>query len=263
VGARLTWSGDPKTVGSGSQEIVESRPYDTIVSRLDFGAQGKAKAAFRFLPDGDGTRVTWSCDVDLGRSPVARYFGLMLEGMIAPDYERGLANLKGLAESLPKADFADLKAEVITVSPVTVAYVTARSRQEEKAITSAITVAYAQVGKFLASEKLKMAGAPLTINTRWEDGEYEFEAAIPVEKAPERGVASTSAVKVKETYAGRAIRVAHKGSYHDLPETYAKLYAYAAATGHDAAGPTWDEYVSDPGTTPEADVLTNVYLPIR
>jgi len=263
VGSRLTWSGDPKTVGSGSQVIVVSHPYDTVVSGLDFGAQGKAKAAFHLSPDGTGTKVTWSCDMDLGMNPVNRYFGLMFDGMIGPEYEEGLANLKKLAEGLPKADFADLKAEVITVTPVTVAYVAAKSSQEEKAVASAIGVAYAQVGKFLASEKLKMAGAPLTINTKWGDGEYEFEAAIPVDKMPERPVPTSSAVQVKATWAGRAIKVEHKGPYHDLPETYAKMYAYAAASGHDAAGPTWDEYVSDPGSTPETDVVTNIYLPIR
>ena len=263
VGAKFSWSGDPKTVGSGSQEITESRPYDTVVSSLDFGDKGKAIASYLLAPEGDGTKITWSLDATLGMSPVGRYFGLLFDRMIGPDYEKGLANLKALAESLPKADFSDLKTEIVSVSPVTVAYVEAKSSQDDRAIASAIGAAYARVGEFLAARKLRQAGAPLTINTKWSDGEYEFEAAIPLNKAPAGQIPAGSPVKVKETYGGRAIKVAHRGPYHDLAQTYDKLHAYAAASGHEASGPTWDEYVSDPGNTPEAELITNIYLPIR
>ncbi len=263
VGAKMSWSGDPKTVGSGSQEIVESRRFETVVTQLDFGGQGKATARFDLAPEGSGTKITWGLDADLGMSPVGRYFGLMFDKRIGPDYEKGLANLKKLAEALPKADFADLKTEIITASPVTVAYVAAKSSQDQKVIGAAIGAAYAQVGKFLAAEKLHQAGPPLTINTKWSDGEYEFEAAIPLDKTPARPVAAASPVKVKDTYSGRAIKIVHTGAYRDLAQTYDKLYAYVAANGMEVAGPTWDEYVSDPGKTPEADLITNIYMPIR
>jgi len=259
----LSWSGDPKTVGSGSQEITESRPYDTVVTALDFGGKGKAIASFVLAGEGSGTKITWSLDADLGMSPIGRYFGLLFDKMVGPDYELGLANLKGLAESLPKTDFADLKTEIVTVSPVNVAYVAAKSGQDDKGIAGAIGAAYGQVGKFMAARKLQQAGPPLTINTKWGDGAYEFEAAIPLTKAPAGAIPPGSPVQVKETYAGRAIKVAHRGAYRDLTLTYEKLHAYAAANGHEAAGPTWDEYVSDPGSTPETDLLTNIYMPIR
>src|SRR2546425_4588479 len=45
-GAKMSWSGDEKTVGSGSQEIIESRPFEAVTTSLDFGMQGKATATF-------------------------------------------------------------------------------------------------------------------------------------------------------------------------------------------------------------------------
>lgn len=33
--------------------------------------------------------------------------------------------------------------------------------------------------------------------------------------------------------------------------------------GYEPAGPPWDEYMSDPGTTPEPGLITHIYLPIR
>jgi uncharacterized protein YndB with AHSA1/START domain len=102
VGARLVWDGDPAGVGSGEQEIVESRFAELVTTRMDFGPQGSATGHFRLSPEGDGTRVVWTFDMDLGFNPVGRYFGPFFDQMLGPDYERGLANLKRLCEALPK-----------------------------------------------------------------------------------------------------------------------------------------------------------------
>jgi effector-binding domain-containing protein len=45
--------------------------------------------------------------------------------------------------------------------------------------------------------------------------------------------------------------------------TYDKLQAFMAARGYEANGAPWDEYVSDPGNTPEAELITNIYQPVK
>jgi hypothetical protein len=97
VGARMSWvSGDPE-VGSGTNEIVESRSPDLIRTRLDFGGQ-LAEATFTFEPADGATRVTWGFDGDLGDNPVMRFVGLMFDRWIGGDYEKGLARLKEVME---------------------------------------------------------------------------------------------------------------------------------------------------------------------
>lgn len=263
AGAKMTWSGDPAKSGSGSQEIVESRPWELVRTSLDFGMQGKATAQFTLTPEGTSTRVTWGFATDLGMNPVNRYLGLMIGRMVGADYEKGLAGLKKLAEGLPKADFSDLEVETVEAAPVTVAWVSASSARDEKAIGAAIGSAYAQVGRFMAARGLKQSAPPITITTKWTDSVYEFEAAIPVDRSPEREVPAASPVQIKQTYAGRALRAIHRGAYGGLPATYDKLAAYAAAYAHEAAGPTWDQYLTDPGNTPEAGLVTHIYMPIR
>ncbi|HEV8701591.1 MAG TPA: SRPBCC family protein [Candidatus Polarisedimenticolia bacterium] len=263
VGAKMSWAGDPKKAGSGSQEIVESRPYELVRTRLDFGSEGKADAQFTLTPEGTGTRVTWGFETDLGMNPVSRYFGLMIDRMVGSDFEKGLAGLKKLAESLPKADFSTLEIETVEVAPVTVAYVSTSSTWDDKAIAAANGSAYAQIGRFLTAQRLKQSAAPITINTRWSDTEYEFDAAIPVDRAPEREVPPSSPVRIKQTYAGTALQAIHRGGRLDIPATCEKLAAYAAACGRETAGPTWDQYSADPGSTPEAEPVTHVYMPIR
>jgi effector-binding domain-containing protein len=263
VGAKMSWVGDPKSVGSGSQEIVESRPYELVKAALDFGDQGKATAQFVLAKEGSGTRVTWGFDTDLGMNPVARYFGLMFDSMIGKDYEKGLAGLKALAESLPRADFEGLAVEHVDVAPVTVAYVEATSSKDEKAIAAAIGAGYAEVQRFMKPHGLSPAGAPLTIDTRWDEAGYAFDAALPVDREPAKPVAPDSKVKVKKTYAGKALKVVHKGAYRELPSTYDRLFAYAAAHGLERNGPSFSEYVSDPGSTPEPELVTIVYVPVK
>jgi len=263
AGAKMSWVGDEKTVGSGSQEIIESRPFEVVRTSLDFGGQGMATAQFTLASEGDGAKVTWGFDTDLGMNPISRYFGLMFDGMIGKDYEKGLQGLKTLAESLPKADFADLQIEMVQVTPVTVAYVPAKSGKNEQAIAQAIGGAYARVGRFMSANGLKQASPPITINTKWDDSGYVFDAAIPLDKTPDRDVPTGSPVQVKQTYGGKALKVVHRGPYRDKPGTYDKLMAYTAAHGYESAGPPWDEYVSDPGNTPEPELITLVFMPVR
>jgi effector-binding domain-containing protein len=186
-----------------------------------------------------------------------------MDRMIGPDYEKGLANLKTFAESLPKADFADLPVTIVDATPMTVAYVSSQSSKDTMQIGEAIGAAYAKVVAFMKTNGLKQAGAPITINTRWDDTGYGFDAGIPVDKAPVKEIPADSPVKVKQTYAGKTLKVVYKGPYGGMPPSYQKLESFMAARGYESAGPCWDECVSDPGTTPEAELITNIYQPVK
>jgi len=100
VGCEMVWTSDNSEVGNGSQKIIESTPPTHVKTSLDFGMNGAAFATFDLTEQGDSTKVVWGLDSEMS-GPVARWFGLAMDGMIGPDYEQGLASLKKLAESLP------------------------------------------------------------------------------------------------------------------------------------------------------------------
>jgi hypothetical protein len=102
-GAKMSWVGDPSTLGSGSQTITASQTDDRVEAAVDFGQGVPAKQVFSLAAGVSGTMVTWGIDVDLGMNPVSRYFGLMFDGMIGKDFDKGLANLKKHVEALPKS----------------------------------------------------------------------------------------------------------------------------------------------------------------
>ena len=103
VGARMEWSSDNPDVGAGSQQIIAVEPGRAVTSTLDFGMDNPTTSKMVLLPDGAATRATWTLETDLSGSLVGRYFGLALDRMVGPDYEKGLAQLKALAESTAPA----------------------------------------------------------------------------------------------------------------------------------------------------------------
>lgn len=107
VGQTLNWESGDKRVGTGSMSIAAIEPDSRVDMAIAFVGQGTALASVVLEPAGTGTKVTWGLDTDLGFNPIARYFGMMMDGMVGPDYEKGLARLKAVAEAPPPPPVAD------------------------------------------------------------------------------------------------------------------------------------------------------------
>ncbi|WP_224816578.1 SRPBCC family protein [Hasllibacter sp. MH4015] len=99
VGNVMEWTSEHPNVGNGRQEITHVVENERVMTALDFGDMGTADAWWQLAPDGDGTRVVWGLDADMGGGPVGRWFGLMMDRWVGADYERGLARLQETVES--------------------------------------------------------------------------------------------------------------------------------------------------------------------
>ena len=259
-GATVTWDG--AIVGSGTQTIVESRPFEYVDIAINPGETGEARTWFRLEPGIGTTIVHWGFEADHGMNIVGRYFASMLGSVVARDYEAGLANLEELAESLPAADFSDIEIEHLIVEPVKIAYLSTSARREPGEIAEAMGNAYFEILNFIDDNNLGDAGAPLAITRTFVGADMLFDAAIPV-----RGVTDTTpmdgpGVRIGTTYGGPAIRVRHVGSYRNLTLTHRKIAAYLAAHGIERNGASWESYVSDPAKVAEENLLTYVYYPV-
>lgn len=260
-GAIVTWDGT--ILGTGTQVITESRPVEYVEIAISPGEPGEAKSWFKLTPGVGTTIVSWGFEADYGMNIVGRYFASMLGGVVARDYNIGLARLKDLAESLPGADFGDIEIEHIVVEALDIAYLPATSRPEPAAIADAMGKAYFQILRFIDQHGLSDAGAPLSITRDFERAEIVFDAAIPVRGLSADTPHDDPGVKITQTYAGPVVRVRHIGSYRLLTTTHRKISAYLAALGIERNGAAWESYVSDPGNVPEQELLTFVYYPIK
>ena len=269
VGAHYTWQGNDK-VGSGAQEITASTPYSQMKNRLSFaGFDQPSVASFDVDAEGPVTHVIWGVQIKLGGNPIAHYFGLLMDRQIGPDYERGLARLKALAESGPKTDLSALDVKLVDGKPQTYAYVSGSSTTDSDAIAKALGAAYGQVGVFMAASGLKQAGAPIAVTRRWDYQAkvYDFDAGIPLDRddaqAPPTVNGKPNPVKIAQTYAGATLKVEHRGSYKEMGKTYDLIDAFKTAYALQDNGLSWEQYVSDPGKTPEAQLLTDIYVPVK
>ena len=99
VGSRYSWSGNRK-VGEGSMEITGVEENSRVEMDLEFLRPFKARnqVSLTLRPVDHGTHVTWAMS---GRNTLGtRVMGIFksMDSLMGPDFEKGLAKLKGLAE---------------------------------------------------------------------------------------------------------------------------------------------------------------------
>jgi hypothetical protein len=100
VGATNSWSGN-KDVGEGRQTIIDSKPNELVRLKLEFlkPMEDTATSEIHLQPAGAGTTVTWSMSGSKNYMAKVMCMFMSMDKMIGGDFERGLANLKALAES--------------------------------------------------------------------------------------------------------------------------------------------------------------------
>ena len=98
-GMGAKWSWVSKSEGTGNMEFTRVEPDRAVEYALVFADYNmRSTGALRLEPAGNATRVTWTNTGDVGGNPVKHYLAIMMDRMVGPDFEAGLANLKALAE---------------------------------------------------------------------------------------------------------------------------------------------------------------------
>lgn len=100
VGTIMRWSGNHE-VGAGSMTITDNDPNRYIAIRLDFIEPMEATnhTKFTFTPEGDSTIVKWTMTGKNSFSGKAASLVFDMEKMIGEQFEKGLKNLKSIAEN--------------------------------------------------------------------------------------------------------------------------------------------------------------------
>ena len=104
TGAMMSWAGNDK-VGEGKMTVVESRPDQAVKLKVDFVKpfEGTSNSEFGFKPEGDKTAVTWTMTAHHNFLEKAMCLVMNGKKMIGDDMEKGLAQLKSVAESSSSA----------------------------------------------------------------------------------------------------------------------------------------------------------------
>lgn len=96
VGATYEWKGDKAGSGKTTHTVLEDPKLVETEIEMYEPMMDSFSSDYILEPSGEGTNVTWNFDQDL--TYFARYFGLMMDGMLGAQFEQGLKNLKEYVE---------------------------------------------------------------------------------------------------------------------------------------------------------------------
>jgi effector-binding domain-containing protein len=212
------------------------------------------------------TEVTWGFDTDVSEGKgvfgtmMGKYFGLFLDKWLGADYQQGMNAFKQFVETLPASDFAGSRIEIVTAEPVEILFVSGTSSQDASDIADALGAAFAEIGSYISENNIQMAGQPMAVTRSWDENGYRFDAALPVNQIPD-DVAGN--VQSGVSPSGRAVRYTHVGPYDQMLPAYEELASFMAANGLKEGPVSWEHYISDPGDTPAAEIITHIYFLIE
>ncbi len=262
VGAKQSWVSEDPNVGAGSQEIIEAQPYQRIRIRLIFsGFDADNYSSYVLQPEGNGTRLTWHYDASFNGNLLGRYFGLILDKMIGPDYEQGLQKLKALVETLPPVAADTRAVEVAELSAKPIVYLSGVTPAAQA--MPALVAALGELRAYFAAHGLIEAEPPLAITREFNDEarNWSFEAALVPTQAVT--IEDQSRIRAGVSYAGHALRMVYRGPYADMDEAYNQLMAFKTTAGLEDNGASWEQYPTDPTSTADAERVTHIYWPVK
>lgn len=166
-------------------------------------------------------------------------------------------------------DSNQIQPERVEVQPILALQIASSSGSDPREISDAMKEAFDELHRVSQAHGVQFTGPPRAIYTAYSPEGTEFTVALPI-AAEVSGDMGDTAVTVSEVPGGEALRFVHEGPYPKLAETYGKITDWMKANAMLATEadwakymPMWEEYVSDPASTPADDLVTHIYVPLR
>ena len=255
VGTSWEWEG--KVFGNGRMVLTETTPGQGIAYDLAFD-HGKYQSKGRIILESraDSVKVSWLDEGNLGWSPINRYFGLFMDRMMGPDFEKGLAKLKTIAEA--RRDWPAVDETVYPERKV----IMVTDSAGPKDYGSVMARAFGELYGFLQSHKLKPDGDAFATYLRWDSVTYFSVMNICVPVAGE--VAGAGRVRFATIPETRYARAVYFGDYAKIEPAYRALEIYIKEAGRTEIGGPSELYKTSPVIEKDtAKWETHVLFPIR
>lgn len=156
----------------------------------------------------------------------------------------------------------------VEVTPIVAVQLCGESASEPADIARAMCEGFSHLMDFMKRKSIVMSGPPRAIYTAYGPEGTKFILAVPINHSP--SVQPEHGVFIGSVAGSSALRFTHVGPYRNLMATYGRITEYLLAKGMMKSEndwqefmPMWEEYLNDPETTPEADLVTRIYLPLN
>jgi effector-binding domain-containing protein len=257
VGATYGWAGE--LIGAGGMELLEVRD-DALVMEINFVKPFKSTAdvGFFFKDHGDTTEVRWYMD---GHLPFYLFWMTSkMETFIGMDYERGLLMLKEYLETGGVASFVFIEG---VLSMQEQKYIGIPRDCKIKDIGELMKRDFETLYEFMRERSVSLDITPFSIYHTFDifKGETKYVACIPFDgetDIPEGWV--RSAIQKHD-----ALKTMHKGRYMHLGNAWMTAMTFARwkkiKLSRSPVG--YEYYLNNPYETPEEELITEIYIPLR
>ncbi len=272
AGAKVSWTSANETIGSGNYTVATNPAAEqdkSVTWDVQNNWRGNDKRfSFDIEPSENGktSKVTMAYDVDFGWNLLARVSGLYLQGDPATQMSFQLSRLQNMLATFPTVDYKDQDIQIKDVAPVPVLFVSTTAKRTLDDVADATNKAMDQINAVIKKEKLTATGPRRTITTNWGDENYDFDVAVPVDRADAQ---VADPVKAGTGYGGKALETSFTGSAAQLPLMRLVLKAYAYTHGYlfdessEGNGRFFDEKTTADPNAGDDQQTYNVYLPIQ
>jgi effector-binding domain-containing protein len=117
------------------------------------------------------------------------------------------------------------------------------------------------VEAYVAKAGLKTDGLPMTIFTATDDKGFDYQAAIPLAEPPKDP--PQGGIESGQSPDGRALKFVHRGSYDALDDTYEAITNYLDDKRLESRNILIEQYVTDPTTTDEKNLIIEVLVLVK
>ena len=253
IDATMRWTSIKN--GNGYMTIIESVPYERVVSTLDFGMPGTTNI-FLLKENQGATKVTWVVNIENLAYPMGRYIGMMIKSSMPAIFDQGLAKLKEVTEAMPDPpalQVTEFKERMV---------LSVLDSCNWSDIGAKMGQMFGEIMALQAKTKYQQVGAPLSMYHKWDEiAQFTvFENCIPVDKE----VAGKGRVQFKVLPSMKVVMGTHFGSYESTMYIYLAMDEYMKDFGLEQVGGPIEEYVTDPMSEPDtAKWQTNIYFPVK
>jgi len=254
------WDGNQ--IGSGSMTLNHVEKNQQLDYDLKFFKPWKsqATAAFSFREVPEGTRVTWFME---GTVPVFLFFmKKMMIAMISSDYDRGLSMLAELLESGTVRSSVEVNT-VLDRQPFW--YMGQRKNCSLDEVGPSMEAVFCDLQEKTESGALPEPDFELSFYHSYDfvRGNCEYTSCHGYHKRPE--IPPPAGYVIGEIGPHRALNVNHTGSYRHLGNAWSALIGCQRSRKLKPlkTASMYEIYENMPGETPDKDLKTQLYFPVK
>ena len=254
-----TWDGH--RVGSGNMKITEEKENSYIDYDLNFLKPWKSSSRtnFQLAQEGNSTKVTWK--MDSGLPFFMFWMKKMMEAYVGADYERGLDMLKAYVEKGEVPSKLEFTGETNFPGCKWVGIKTLCSIDDT---SKQMPIDFGKIWELAEQDKENIAGEAFSIYHKWDlvKNIVSYTAAIQVKEVPKDLDENFISGEIPPT---RAYVLRHVGRYQHLGNAWGTLYSMHRNKELKVKRKVhpFEVYRNDPSKTPENELITDIFFPLK